>query len=134
VVRVLLQLAQALQHLHEKGARHGAISPDTVVMVEPSDGGMTVAMLSDFVGGDDRVPPAAFLAPERSGDGAPRSAEADVYALGALLQWALAAQAASSATLARRPKLQALARDMMDSVAAARPSLATVIQQLQAFK
>jgi hypothetical protein len=134
VVRVVLQLAQALQHLHERGAVHGAISSDTVVMLEPSDGGVTVAMLSDFVGRDDRVPPAAFLAPERSGGGAPRSVEADVFALGALLQWALTAQSASSATLARRPKLQALARDMMDSVAAARPSLADVIQQLQAFK
>lgn len=133
VVRIILQLARALHHLHANDVLHGAISPDTVVMVEPSDGGATVALLSDYVGGDERVPPALYAAPERSEPYTPRTREADVFSLGAVLQWALASQSASSATLQRRPGIQNLARQMTDENPQARPSLAAVIEKLQAL-
>jgi hypothetical protein len=132
--RLMLHLVRALMHLHASGRVHGAISPAAVMVVVPADGGSTRAVLCDWLGGDDRKPTdATFLAPERR-SGASRSVAADIFALGALLQWCTNEQTAGSATVKRRSAMSVLAERMTAANASARPSLDAVLNDVRSWE
>jgi hypothetical protein len=133
--RLMLHLLRALMHLHASGRVHGAISPAAVLVVVPADGGSTRAVLCDWLGGDTRQPAdATFLAPERRGGGTPRTVAADVYALGALLQWCTNEQTAGSATVKRRSVMSVLAERMTAASPNMRPSLDAVLDDVRSWK
>jgi serine/threonine protein kinase len=94
VCDVLAQIADALDHIHERGIIHGDVKADNIMLTTETTGARRrrVARLLDF--GLARRPDSGeeaqevsgsphYLAPERAAGGAP-SVSADIYALGVL--------------------------------------------------
>jgi hypothetical protein len=84
---VVMQVGQALEHAYNKGIVHGSLSPDNIAVqdngkVQVNDFGL--GSLLDLVGAPVRRALSPYLAPERAA-GAPATASADVYSLGAIL-------------------------------------------------
>jgi serine/threonine protein kinase len=90
---VLLQVADALEHIHRRGIVHGDVKADNIMVTAETAGAQQrrVARLLDFglarrPGGDHDEPlngSPHYLAPERAAGGPP-SVAADLYALGVL--------------------------------------------------
>ncbi|MDQ3365276.1 MAG: serine/threonine protein kinase [Myxococcota bacterium] len=90
---VLIQIADALDHIHRRGIVHGDVKADNVMLSTEGDGARRrqLARLLDFglarrPGDDDDGPVNGsphYLAPERAAGGPP-SVPADIYALGVL--------------------------------------------------
>ncbi len=108
-VRLVYQALRGLQHIHEQGGTHGALSPANLVLVsggakEPPntlqatfkilDVHMERALTADKAGaGGEGAPPANpdYLAPEQARQAA-ADIRADIYSLGCILYHALAGQ------------------------------------------
>jgi serine/threonine protein kinase len=92
-VDVLMQIADALEHIHRRGIVHGDVKADNIMLSVGNDGARRrrVARLLDFglarrPGGEHDEPlngSPHYLAPERAAGG-PASVAADIYALGVL--------------------------------------------------
>ncbi|MBK9030960.1 MAG: protein kinase [Myxococcales bacterium] len=90
----LRQIADALEHIHQRGVVHGDLKPENMMVVTETHDGRrrAVVKLLDFglarrIGRSDRDEPLSgtppYLAPERI-TGGPATVAADVYALGAV--------------------------------------------------
>lgn len=85
----LAQVAAGLAAAHEAGVQHGDVKPENIIV----DRAAQRAWLVDFgFAGSSQGGTPAFLAPERL-EGGEQSPEADVYALGLTMWWALLAAA-----------------------------------------
>lgn len=122
-VTVLAPVARALAGLHALGVVHGDVTPANVLVDRtgrPVVADLGVARLAGEVPGDVYGTP-GFVAPEVL-DGAPVTAAADVYAVGALAWWCVTGTAPEPAAL-RRPLEELVAGLPVAWLAATRAAL-----------
>jgi serine/threonine-protein kinase len=82
------QLAEALQHAHERQIYHGSLRPEIVWLTEAGDvrlGGFGSPVLFENLDLDASLSWAGFLAPEQAGGRGTVGRLTDIYGLGALL-------------------------------------------------
>jgi len=152
---LVADIADALATVHESGIVHGRVEPSRIV-VEPSGARLCdlgVGMLIGDESADWRTtirglddPSVAFLSPEQASDGGAPTPASDVWALAAVLHFALtgtspyeAATRAGRSSAARsglrrsiHRELRALLEEALADDPALRPSMREVEQRLRA--
>lgn len=129
-----LELARALGAAHRLALPHGCLNPRTIRMTASN------TPIIDFVGAEIAIGSpeknhdsiASFRAPEVS-NGAPADACADIYSLGAVLQWCVAAITGRDVAFPSglRESFDRLLQRMMDDDPIARPWASEVEDQLE---
>lgn len=116
--QLLADLGQALAHLHEQGLVHGDVSAANTVITPEGH-----AVLIDLLGGAGELGTPGVAAPERL-QGEEPSAAADVYALAALVEQAVAASQTAAGGLA-------LLADALSEDPGARPTARELAERAQ---
>jgi serine/threonine protein kinase len=138
-LRIAAQVAHALAHAHGQGLVHGAVKPENVLLDRAGN-----ALLSDFGAARLVALPAAaqagprvqvelgdprYRAPEVSAS-EPAGAQADAFALGALLHEMLAGRSGGALPADLPPASIELLDELRDDDAGKRPALATAAARL----
>lgn len=120
VERLVDQLLEVLGHMHEGEVPHGALSPDSVLLLDeylPME--TRLVGLLHVVGGVDLADP-SFLAPEQA-DGAAVNLASDVWSFGAVIYYALIGEG-PYAVMSRQSLVGKVRDHPPPSVAELRPS------------
>ena len=120
-IRLGATLADALQHMHERGITHRSIKPANILLDPQDDPHVSVALLTG-VAEPANTTDIAYLAPEQRLD-TPITPAADVYALGSVLLECLTGQPDSPKARNVKPEpLATLLAAMTDTDADRRPT------------
>ena len=118
-VDILRQIGHALAFCHRRGVRHGGLNPEAALVRRALGGALEVRLFNFQLASTDRVEPTAhvsawtaqpmlvYQAPELREDPMARSAESDIFSLGALAYFALTGQAPAVDVVALDERLRA---------------------------
>ena len=118
-VDIVRQIGHALAFCHRRGVRHGGLNPEAALVRRAPGGALEVRLFNFQLASTDRVEPTAhvsawtaqpmlvYQAPELREDPTVRSAEADIFSLGAVAYFVLTGQAPASDVVALDERLRA---------------------------